>query len=136
MQRRSRIVRAIWAVCLLLGALNHARILVRHGLDWDYGGVGAGSAIYWTSLTVIDPAVAALLFLRPRIGVPLTVVLITTNVVHNVAVTTLAARDAAERMVWLLSPQILAQLAFMLFVIASVRTALPTDRSPQATRRT
>ena len=136
MQRRSRIVRAIWAACLLLGALNHARILVQHGLGWDYGGVGAASAIYWTSLTFIDPAVAALLFLRPRIGVPLTVLLITTNVVHNVAVTALAAGNAAQRVEWLLSPQILAQVAFMLFVLATVRMAWPAEPSRQATRRT
>ena len=83
MERRSRILRVIWAACLLLAALNHARMLAQHGLLWDYGGVGAASAFYWSSLTIVDPLVVVLLFVRPTIGVPITIALITTNVVHN-----------------------------------------------------
>ena len=87
MERRSRIVRITWAACLLLAALNHARILAQHGLSWNYGGVGAASALYWSSLTIVDPLAAVLLIIRPKIGIPLTVALITTNVVHNFTIT-------------------------------------------------
>ena len=65
-QRGSVIVRSIWAACLLVAGANHARILLQHGLFWDYNGVGWASAAYWTSLTVLDPLAAALLFVRSK----------------------------------------------------------------------
>ena len=89
MERGSRIVRVVWAACLLLATLNHARVLAQHGLSWDYGGVGAASALYWTGLTIVDPLVVALLFIRPTVGIPATIALITTNVAHNLAMTTM-----------------------------------------------
>lgn len=123
MARRSRIIRTIWTVCLLLAAGNHASILIRHGLLWDYGKVGWASALYWSSLTLIDPIVAALLFIRPRLGIGATVVLIATNVAHNLAV---AARyssggDLLTR-IWS-SPILLSQIGFLVFVLLTARAA-------------
>jgi hypothetical protein len=85
MLRASLVVRSIWAACLMVGGINHARTLLRYGLFWDYGyGEAAwASTVYWSSLTLADPLVAALLFIRPRIGIPSTIVLIVTNVIHN-----------------------------------------------------
>ena len=117
--RASKDIRGIWAACLLVGGLNHARILLEHGLLWDYGGINRASAIYWSSLTVLDPLVALLLFVRPKIGILSTIVLIVSNVSHNIAITAhyaaseeLVARAAAD-------PFLLSQIAFMLFVIIS-----------------
>lgn len=111
-ERHSRIIRCIWAACLLLAGLNHARILLQHGLLWDYGGVGWASAAYWSSLTILDPLAAALLFARPRWGIVAAAILIATNVAHNLAITRAA-----------FSPQLLSQIAFLLFVAATARTA-------------
>ena len=123
MQRGSLIVRSIWAACLLIGGANHARILLEHGLSWDYGGVGWASAAYWSSLTILDPAAAALLFVRPKIGIPVTVLLIVTNVIHNLGVTArfvpegeLLTRIAAD-------PFVLSQIGFMLFAAATAHIA-------------
>lgn len=93
MQRRSFLVRSIWAVCLLVGGLNHARILLQHGVLWDYGGVATASAV-----------------------------LITTNVIHNLAVTahTAAAEDVLARAA---DPLIGSQIAFMVFVLTTARFA-------------
>ena len=122
MERRSVIVRAIWAICLLIGGLNHARTLIQHGLLWDYGGVATASAIYWSSLAIIDPAFAALLFIRPKVGIAGTIVLITTNVVHNL--TLIAHADTAEHLLArAANPFIGAQIVFMVFVLATARTA-------------
>ena len=122
MQRGSLIVRSIWAACLLIGGANHARVLLEHGLFWDYGGVAWASAAYWSSLTLLDPLAAALLFVRPRAGIGVTVALIVTNVIHNLA---LAAHYApqGEFLARAPHPFVLAQIAFMLFVLATARTA-------------
>lgn len=122
-EHRSRIVRAIWAVCLLLAALNHARILLSYGLFWDYGGVGRASAVYWSSLTIVDPFVAALLFVRPRIGIVASVLLITTNVAHNLAITARYTPDGEFLASALSSPLILSQIGFMIFTGATARIA-------------
>jgi len=132
------VIRSIWAACLVVAGLNHARILLQHGLFWDYHGASLASAIYWSSLTFIDPLVAALLFIRPRIGVPATLVVITTNVVHNIAVTANYMRDDAVLSYVTSSPQLMSQIGFLLFVIATWRIAwndvrrskvLPTNQS-------
>lgn len=123
MERRSRIVRAIWALCLLLAGVNHARILVQHGLAWDYGGVGVISAAYWSSLTILDPLAAILLFTRKRVGVSVTIVLIVTNVVHNLSITAILSPEGEFLSRVASSPTLLSQIGFMLFVVATGRTA-------------
>lgn len=122
MKRGSLIVRSLWAACLLIGGINHARILLLHGLSWDYGGVGWASAAYWSSLTILDPLVAALLFIRPRTGIAATILLIVTNVIHNLAVTARFVPEG-EFLARAADPFLLSQIAFMLFVAATARTA-------------
>lgn len=122
MQRASLIVRSIWAGCLLAAAANHARILLQHGLFWDYGGVAWASAVYWSSLTILDPLAAALLFLRPKAGIVACAVLIATNVVHNLAVTAHYAPEG-ELLARASNPFFISQLAFLLFVGATARLA-------------
>ncbi len=119
---RSLIVRSIWAACLLIGGVNHALILLRHGLFWDYGGVGWASAAYWSGLTVLDPLAAVLLFARPKMGIVGTIVLIVTNVVHNLAVTADRAPDG-EFLIAASNPFLASQILFMIFVLATARLA-------------
>jgi hypothetical protein len=123
MQRRSLVVRCIWAACLLLAGANHARILLQHGLFWDYGGVGGASAAYWSSLTILDPLAAALLFARPKLGIASTAALIVTNVIHNLALTSHYSPPGALLSRLASSPMVLSQIGFMLFVAATARIA-------------
>jgi hypothetical protein len=122
-QRASLVVRSIWAACLLIGGVNHARILIEHGLFWDYGGVSRASAAYWSSLTILDPLAAALLFVRPKAGIVVTILLIVTNVIHNLAVTARFAPAGALLPRVASDPFILSQIAFMLFVAATAHMA-------------
>jgi hypothetical protein len=121
-ERGSIIVRSLWAGCLLIGGVNHARTLLQHGLFWGYGGAHPVSAAYWTSLTLFDPLAAALLFIRPRVGILATVVLIVTNVIHNLAATAHLA-PAGELLMRASHPIILSQVGFMLFVVATAPIA-------------
>lgn len=123
MRRRSLVLRSIYAACLLGAGLNHALILLRHGLWWDYGGMPWPSSAYWTSLTLLDPLVALLLFVRPRVGVACTAVLMASNMAHNLAVTAWWAAPGAFAQAVLGSWQLLSQIGFALFVAATVRMA-------------
>lgn len=123
MQRGSLIVRSIWAACLLLAGLNHARALLQHGLFWDYGGVSWASAAYWSSLTILDPVVAALLFARPKVGILSTVALVVTNVIHNLALTAQYSGQGEFLTRAASNPFIVSQIAFMLFAAATAHIA-------------
>jgi hypothetical protein len=96
--------------------------LLQHGLFWDYGGANPVSAAYWTSLTLLDPLTAALLFITPRPGILATIALIVTNVIHNLATTAYVA-PAGEFLTRASNPIILSQIGFMFFVIATARMA-------------
>jgi hypothetical protein len=96
--------------------------LLQHGLQWDYGEANPISAAYWTILTFLDPLVAALLFIRPRLGIPATFILIVTNVIHNLARTAHFA-PTGEFLTRAAHPITLSQVGFMLFVVATVRVA-------------
>jgi hypothetical protein len=121
-QRNSLIVRCVWAACLLVGGANHAHTLLQHGLFWDYGGVSWASAAYWSSLTILDPIVAALLFARPKIGIASTITLIVTNVIHNIVVTVQYAPEGAF-LTRASNLFLISQLGFMLFVAVTARVA-------------
>jgi hypothetical protein len=121
-ERGSILIRSIWAACLLIAGINHARLIVQHGLFWDYGGLNSISAAYMTGLTLLDPLVAVLLFIRPKVGIVATVVLIVTNVIHNLA-TIAHFAPTGEFLTRASHPATLSQITFMLFVVATARIA-------------
>ena len=130
-------MRSVWAACLLIGGLNHGRILFQHGLTWDYGGVTPASALYWSGLTILDPLVAALLFIRPRLGISATILLIVTNVIHNLLVTAQYA-PPGEFLVRAANLSLISQIGLMLFVGATARLAwsgVPSRPPAQSRRR-
>lgn len=108
----SLVLRVSYAICLLGATCTHVAMLWKHGVLWDYGGVHLFTRIYWTSLTVLDPLAALLLFVHPRVGFILTALIIVSDVLHN----TLVGVSP-----W--NPMYLSQVAFLLFVAATVYTA-------------
>jgi hypothetical protein len=115
--RVSFMLRAIYAICLLAAASTHLLTLATHGLSWNYDGAPVVSRIYWTSLTVLDPLAAVLLFLRPRSGLALAVAIILSDVAHN---TWLMLRSPApDWSNWMY----LSQVLFLVFVLTTIRHA-------------
>lgn len=112
--KASVILRSIYAMCLLGAASTHVRTLLAHGLFWNYGGVTLFSQVFWTSLTFLDPLATLLLFLKPRVGLLLTVAIIVSDVAHN---TWVMLHSAPESWIaWMYYDQV----AFLLFVLISV----------------
>jgi hypothetical protein len=125
------LIRCVYALCLLVATCTHATALIQHGIFWDYGGIGWLSAAFWTSLTVADPVAAVLLFVAPRRGLILTAGIIGLDVLHN----TIVFRDDLLHPSALRAWTLLAlgfQVAFLLFVIATIRFAWPQVRTDGA----
>lgn len=124
MHRRSLVIRAFLALCLLAATFNHARAIATHGLLWDYGyGRDAllASEIFWALLTLLDPFAALLLFVRPRAGLALTVAIIVCDVLHN-------GYYVARHGQWLATFYV-SQLAFCVAVLALTPLAARPFRS-------
>ncbi|MCX4146637.1 MULTISPECIES: hypothetical protein [Paraburkholderia] len=113
-ERRSFYLRLIYALCLCGATWAHLQAALVHGLWWDYGGAAPLTQIYWTSLLFINPLTVLLLLLSPRAGLILCVAVIVTDVVHN----SWFALHHPIRMDLYVS-----QIAFLLFVAFTVRTA-------------
>jgi hypothetical protein len=113
------LLRLIYALSLLGGAWTHVRILAAHGLLWDYGGVPVFTRVFWTSLTFLDPLAAVLLFLRPRIGLVMTVGIIVMDVAHNAWFLTHVGPPLRGYVNWMF----ISQVSFLLFVLITIRIA-------------
>ena len=128
--RRSAILRAIYALCLLGATYNHWSAIYQHGLAWDYGGLPRASATFWTALAFVDPAAVILLFVRPNAGVVLTAGIIVTDVIHNVWIQARYFPPLLQALA--ASPQVIEQIAFMVFVLATSPFAWARKRQTAA----
>ena len=114
-QKRSLVLRTIYALCLLGATYNHWTAIYQHGFNWDYGGVPKASAAFWTALAFLDPAIVALLFIRPKTGVVATIAIMIFDVIQNVWI---QAHYFAPLLLALAdSPQVIEQIVFMIFVV-------------------
>ena len=104
----AKVVRAVWALCLLIGTASHVGELVWSG--GAYPGFPLGTVIFWNALTILDPLAVALLFWKPRLGVVATLAIMVADVSHNFWA--VAAHDA---MAW----PVAMQTAFLVFVLAT-----------------
>jgi hypothetical protein len=120
--------RTIYAFCLFGATTTHALTIMRHGLIWDYGGVPWPTAVYWTTLAVADPAAIGLLFLRPRWGVIATALIIVTDVIHNTWFVMHEGEFGGPRRWILANIPFLLQVAFLVFVAATIRRAWGRSR--------
>ena len=68
-------------------------------------------------LAFIDPAAVILLFVRPNAGVAATSAIIVTNVIHNVWIQARYFPPLLQALA--ASPQVVEQIAFMVFVVAT-----------------
>jgi hypothetical protein len=93
-----------------------------------------GAAVYWSSLTFFDPLVAILLFVRPRVGIAATIVIILTDVVHNVWFARTYAGGSPILDAIMTNPFLLSQISFLLFVALTASMAW-SDADPKADAR-
>ena len=116
MERRntSFAIRLVYALCLSGATYNHARIVLEHGLTWDYGGVPLFVSVFWTTLTFIDALAVVLLFAKPTAGLLLTVAIMVADVAVNWWVGMAYGFDVAA---------FSAQVLFLLFLVCTVRRA-------------
>jgi hypothetical protein len=113
-QRRGYSIRIVYALCLAGATINHVRSVLPRG--WFPEHSPATTALYWSSLTFLDPLAAVLLFVRPRMGVALTIMIIVSDVAHNLWF--IAAHPLGGSFVEEVTSSffMMSQIAFLVFV--------------------
>jgi hypothetical protein len=125
------LVRSLYALCLLVATCTHAVPLIQHGVFWDYGGASPVTVVFWTSLAIADPLAAACLFVWPRLGLVLTGGIIGLDVLHNgIVFSDVLLRPSAQHLWTYIAFGL--QLAFLLFVVATIRVAWSPELSDGA----
>lgn len=122
----SFLIRLIYAICLVGASYNHARIVVAHGIEWNYGGLPLFVCVFWTALTFIDPLAVILLMTKPLFGLALTAAIIVCDVVINFWVGITYGFDIAS---------FLAQALFLIFVMSTVGIAWRAESGAPFRRR-
>ena len=115
MTKASLTLRIVYALCLAGATCTHVLLHVQYGVllgGLEGFGVPPVSRYYWSSLTLLDPLAALLIFIRPRVGLTLAAGIIVSDVAHNSWIwhhldITLDARY------W-------AQVAFLIFLFATI----------------
>ncbi len=116
-RQRSLVLRTIYALCLLGATYNHWVVIWQHGFGWNYGGLPKASTTFWTMLAFLDPVAVILLFTRANTGVAATAAIIVTDVIHNLWIQARYFPPLLQAVAS--SPQVMEQIAFMLFVVAT-----------------
>ncbi len=129
MTKASLALRIVYALCLAGATYNHVVLHIRYGIllgGLDGSGIPPPSRYYWSSLTLLDPIAALLLFVCPRLGLALAAGIIVTNVAHNSWIWSYLDTPLDSRY-W-------AQVAFFIFLFATFLVAW--RGSPRNARRT
>jgi hypothetical protein len=118
MTKASLTLRIVYAVCLSGATCVHVTTHVQYGvLLGVLEGYGYSSAtrFFWSSLTLLDPLAALLLFIRPRAGLALAGAIIISDVAHNSWILQHFGR-ATDAAYW-------AQVALLIFLFATISIA-------------
>jgi hypothetical protein len=132
--KASLILRIVYVVCLAGATCVHVATHVQYGPllgALESHGYPPVTRLFWSSLTLLDPLAALVMFIRPRAGLALAGVIIVSDVVHNSWILHHFGR-APDAAYW-------AQVAFLLFLFATIRVAwrgsLPKEECAQTWSR-
>ena len=75
-------IQLTWVIGFLVGTTTHTADLIVGGLN-AYSGFPLGVRLFWVTLTILDPAIAALIIFRRRSGIVLGSAVITADIAVN-----------------------------------------------------
>jgi hypothetical protein len=80
--RALRVFQVVWVLGFLVGTTTHTADLIVGGLN-AYSDFPLGVRLFWVSLTIMDPATAALIIFRRRSGIVLGIAVIVADIAVN-----------------------------------------------------
>ena len=80
--RALRVFQVVWVLGFLVGTTTHMADLIVGGVN-AYSDFPLGVRLFWVSLTILDPATAALIIFRRRSGIVLGIAVIIADIAVN-----------------------------------------------------
>lgn len=123
---RIKVVLFVQSIAMLMGTSTHVTWVIQNGFLSEKYNAPLWNMLFWDSLTFLDPLAAILLFLRPKTGIILTLIILVVDVIHNnlfyfdeLYTRNLGLAEWTEEY-WM----ILGQIIFALFVLLTFRKSL------------
>ncbi|WP_092555025.1 hypothetical protein [Herbiconiux ginsengi] len=80
--RALRVFQVVWVLGFLVGTTTHTADLIIGGVN-AYSAFPLGVRLFWVTLTILDPATAALIIFRRRSGIVLGIAVIVADIAVN-----------------------------------------------------
>ena len=80
---KTKVFLIIQSVCMLMGASRHIVWVFNNGFLSEKYNASFFSALFWDSLTFLDPIAAFLLILKPKKGLYLVLAIMLLDIIHN-----------------------------------------------------
>jgi hypothetical protein len=80
--RALRVFQVVWVIGFLVGTTTHTADLIVGGVN-AYSDFPLGVRLFWVSLTILDPATAALIIFRRRSGIVLGIAVMVADIAMN-----------------------------------------------------
>ena len=80
--RALRVLQVVWVIGFLVGTTTHTADLIVGGVN-AYSDFPLGVRLFWVSLTILDPAAAALIIFRRRSGIVLGIAVMVADIAVN-----------------------------------------------------
>jgi hypothetical protein len=112
---------------MLVGASTHIKWIWENGFFSAQENTCFFSTIFWDSLTFLDIIAAILIITRPKVGILLTLTIITIDVIHNNLVVLLDNQhinDIGFKMWGIKYWMLIGQLLFLIFVFWTLKPNL------------
>ncbi len=127
LNKKTRIILAIQCLSMLGGASTHVLWIFENGIFTHNTNHPFFSTIFWDCLTFVDIIAALFLLIRPKLGVVLTLLIITIDVIHNNVLLLLYKQHIGDIgiLIWATKYwMLIAQLFFMSFVFLTIKKNL------------
>lgn len=125
LQTKTKIILMVQAICMMAGAATHIKWMYEHGMYSRQTDAAFFSTLFWDSLAFLDIAAALLLIVRPKTGILMVLIIITTDVIHNNLVLMINNQHIGDlgigiwmKTYWML----VAQVLFMAFAGATFKS--------------
>lgn len=79
----TKVLLVLQSIAMLMGTSTHVAWAIDNGFLSSNYHAPLFSMLFWDALTFVDPLAALLLFVRPKAGLWLTLIIITADVLHN-----------------------------------------------------
>jgi len=129
LNKKTRIFLILQSTAMLIGTMTHLTWIIKNGfLSVNYN-APLFAKFFWDGLTFVDPIAAILLVIKPKIGIWMTLIIITVDVFHNFILCFRNVPDSNYFSYWITGNwMLMCQIFFLSFVLVTFKSSIKEIR--------